>query len=130
MGGAELWGQSSPHSRTFPMVAASTCTRQEESLDPDPASGCRLMYPLDVGGGDSGTLPGVGLGVSLLLLLRVGEELGNSGGELVWQGRVVGWAGEELRLFWVGVVELGIGVGLWGEGVVCAAVVAAGAEGE
>lgn len=36
VGGAEVWGQSSPHSRTFPMVAASTGTRQEESLEPDP----------------------------------------------------------------------------------------------
>lgn len=122
VGGAELWGQSSPRSRTFPMVAASTGTRQEESLDPDPGSGCRLMYPLDVGRGDSGTPPGVGLVVE--------EGLGASGGELVWQGRVVGLAVVEPRLFWVETVELGIGVGLWGEGVVCVAVVAAGAEGE
>lgn len=120
VGGVEVWGQSSPHSRTFPRVAASTGTRQEESLDPDPGSGCRLMCPLDVGRGDSGTPPGDGLVVE--------EGLGNPGGELVWHGGVVGLAVEEPRLVWVEVVELGMGVGLWGEGVVCGAVVGAGTE--
>lgn len=60
------------------------------------------MCPLDVGRGDSGTPPGVGLVVE--------EGLGNRGGELVWHGRVVGL--EEPRLVWVEMVELGMGVGL------------------
>lgn len=58
----------------------------------------------------------------------VEEGLGNRRGELVWHGRVVGLAVEEPRLVWVEMVELGMGVGLWGEEVLCGAVVAAGTE--
>lgn len=104
-------------------------SKHEDTLDPDPGSGFRLMYPPGGGFGVSGASTGAFLVISVLEVVE--EGLRDVGGVPVLQMIVVVLIVEELVL-WVEAVVLGSGmVGLWEGGFISVAVVvvvAAGTE--